>query len=188
MVMTILVSTSSLVFGLVIGTIFASFKLSNSYVLKTIAEFYTTVIRGVPELLVIYLLFFGGSSAVMYVAKIFGHMGYIELSPFTIGTIAVGAISGAYSTEVIRGAILAVPKVQFEAARTLGMKKYALSIITAGAFGNIIDRAIDNKVTDFLHLEMFNFSFFIFNFADAFITTGAILIIYFEIVHKPNNE
>ena len=68
------------------------------------------------------------------------------------------------------------------------MKKYALSIITAGAFGNIIDRAVDNKVTDFLHLEMFNVSFFIFNFADAFITTGAILIIYFEIVHKPNNE
>jgi signal peptidase II len=68
------------------------------------------------------------------------------------------------------------------------MKKYALSIITAGAFGNIIDRAVDNKVTDFLHLEMFNVSFFIFNFADAFITTGAILIIYFEIVHKLNNE
>ena len=68
------------------------------------------------------------------------------------------------------------------------MKKYALSIITAGAFGNIIDRAIDNKVTDFLHLEMFNFSFFIFNFADAFITIGAILIIYFEIIYKPNNE
>ena len=127
MVMTILVSTSSLAFGLVIGTIFASFKLSNSYILKIIAEFYTTVIRGVPELLVIYLLFFGGSGAVMYVAKIFGHLGYIELSPFTIGTIAVGAISGAYSTEVIRGAILAVPKGQFEAARTLGMKKYAMS-------------------------------------------------------------
>ena len=77
MVMTILVSTSSLAFGLLIGTIFASFKLSNSYILKTIAEFYTTVVRGVPELLVIYLLFFGGSGAVMYVAKIFGHMGYI---------------------------------------------------------------------------------------------------------------
>jgi octopine/nopaline transport system permease protein len=101
-VMTILVSTSSLFLGLIIGTIFASFKLSSSYILKFIAETYTTVIRGVPELLVIYLLFFGGSSALMYVASIFGHNGYLELSPFTIGTIAVGAISGAYSTEVIR--------------------------------------------------------------------------------------
>jgi signal peptidase II len=68
------------------------------------------------------------------------------------------------------------------------MKKYALSIITAGAFGNIIDRAIDNKVTDFLHLEILNFSFFIFNFADAFITIGAILLIYFELIYKSNNE
>ena len=64
----------------------------------------------------------------MYIAKIFGYMGYIELSPFTIGTIAVGAISGAYSTEVIRGAILAVPKGQFEAAKTLGMRKSIMSL------------------------------------------------------------
>ena len=69
MIMTIMVSTSSLAFGLVIGTLFASFKLSNSLILRAIAEFYTTVVRGVPELLVIYLLFFGGGSAVMYVAK-----------------------------------------------------------------------------------------------------------------------
>ena len=67
-------------------------------------------------------------------------------------------------------------------------KKYSLSIITAGALGNIIDRVIDGQVTDFLHLEIFNFSFFIFNFADAFITIGALLIIYFEIIYKPKNE
>ena len=67
-------------------------------------------------------------------------------------------------------------------------KKIALSIITAGAFGNILDRINDGQVTDFLHLEILNFSFFIFNFADAFITIGAILIIYFEIIYKPKNE
>ena len=67
-------------------------------------------------------------------------------------------------------------------------KKIALSIITAGAFGNILDRINDGQVTDFLHLEIFNFSFFIFNLADAFITIGAILIIYFEIIYKPKNE
>ncbi len=67
-------------------------------------------------------------------------------------------------------------------------KKTALLIITAGAFGNIIDRAADGQVTDFLHLEMFNFSFFIFNFADAFITIGAILIIYFEIIYRPKDD
>ena len=62
--------------------------------------------------------------------------------------------------------------------------KLALSLIIAGALGNIIDRTIDGKVTDFLHLELSNFSFFIFNLADAFITLGAILIIYFELIYK----
>ena len=62
--------------------------------------------------------------------------------------------------------------------------KFALSLIIAGALGNIIDRFIDGKVTDFLHLEFGSFSFFIFNLADAFITVGAILIIYFELIYK----
>ncbi len=62
--------------------------------------------------------------------------------------------------------------------------KLALSLITAGALGNIIDRFIDGKVTDFLHLEFGSLSFFIFNLADAFITLGAILIIYFELIYK----
>ena len=62
--------------------------------------------------------------------------------------------------------------------------KFALSLITAGALGNIIDRFIDGKVTDFIHLEFGSLSFFIFNLADAFITLGAILIIYFELIYK----
>ena len=125
-VMTVLVSASSLILGIVIGIIFAACKLSNIFVLRVIANIYTTIIRGIPELLVIYLLFFGGSGAVMYLAKIFGYNGYIELNAFTIGTIAVGAISGAYSTEVIRGAVNSVQKGQFEAGKTLGLNGYGL--------------------------------------------------------------
>ena len=123
---TVAVSISSILLGLVIGIIFAGFKLSSIRVLNLIAEFYTTIIRGVPELLVIYLLFFGGGSAVMYVAKIFGYFGYIELQPFVIGTLAVGAISGAYSTEVIRGAVNAIPRSQFETGSALGLKGFRL--------------------------------------------------------------
>ena len=67
-------------------------------------------------------------------------------------------------------------------------KKIALSFVTGGAFGNILDRLNDGKVTDFLHLEIMNFSFFVFNLADLFITIGAILIIYFEIIYKPKND
>ena len=124
--MTVLVSASSLILGIVIGIIFAACKLSNIFVLRVIANIYTTIIRGIPELLVIYLLFFGGSGAVMYLAKIFGYNGYIELNAFTIGTVAVGAISGAYSTEVIRGAVNSVQKGQFEAGKTLGLNGYGL--------------------------------------------------------------
>ena len=66
----------------------------------------------------------------------------------------------------------------------IGVAKLALSLIIAGALGNIVDRIIDGRVTDFLHLEVADFSFFIFNLADAFITLGAILIIYFELIYK----
>ena len=67
-------------------------------------------------------------------------------------------------------------------------KKIALTLITGGALGNILDRFNDGEVTDFIHLEILEFSLFVFNFADLFITIGAILIIYFEIIYKPKNE
>jgi octopine/nopaline transport system permease protein len=121
--MTIAVSLSSMALGLVVGAIGAAAKLSALAPARWLAEGYTTVVRGVPELLVIYLLFFGGSGAVMFVASIFGYHGYVELNAFTIGTVAVGLISGAYSTEVIRGAVLAVPGGQIEAAKAIGMPR-----------------------------------------------------------------
>jgi octopine/nopaline transport system permease protein len=124
--MTLAVSLSSMALGLVFGTLGAAAKLSLIPPLRWLAEGYTTVVRGVPELLVIYLLFFGGGGAVMFVAALFGYHGYIELNAFTIGTFAIGAISGAYSTEVIRGAVLAVPRGQIEAAEAIGMPPWLL--------------------------------------------------------------
>ena len=63
---------------------------------------------------------------------------------------------------------------------TKDRNKLALSFITGGAIGNVLDRINDGSVTDFLHLKIYNYSLFVFNLADAFITIGAILIIYFE--------
>jgi octopine/nopaline transport system permease protein len=120
--MTVAVALSAYVLGLVGGTLFATAKLNGGAVLRGVADVYTTVVRGVPELLVIYLLFFGSGNAIMAVARIFGYTDYIELNAFTIGMTAVGLISGAYSTEVIRGAIQAVPHGQLEAGRALGMR------------------------------------------------------------------
>jgi len=121
--MTIGVAISAIFIGFFLAAIIASFKLSKIKTLNLIGSFYTTVFRGVPELLVIYLLFFGGSGAVMFIAKIFGYNGYIEVNAFLTGAIAIGIISGAYSAEVFRGAIQSIDKGQFEASEVLGFQK-----------------------------------------------------------------
>ena len=129
--MTIAVAITALLIGFFLASIFATFKLSKNKLLNLLGSFYTTVFRGVPELLVIYLFFFGGSGAVMFVAKIFGYDGYIEVNAFLTGAISIGIISGAYSTEVFRGAVQSIDKGQFEASKVLGFKKkiYFLKVI-----------------------------------------------------------
>lgn len=119
--MTVAVATASFLLGAVFGSLGAAAKLGGNVVLRGVAELYTTVIRGVPELLVIYLLFFGGNGMVMAIGRLFGYDGYIEVGAFTVGVLSVGLISGGYSTEVIRGAVQAVPAGQIEAARACGM-------------------------------------------------------------------
>jgi len=112
-----------LVIGFLFALIFTPLKLSKNKFLNLIGNLYTTVIRGVPELLVIYLFFFGGSGAIMFVASMFGYNEYIEINAFLTGSFAIGIISGAYSTEVFRGAIQSIDKGQFEASKVLGLKK-----------------------------------------------------------------
>ena len=121
--MTLLVSISSMGLGIFIAIFTTWAKLSYSKFLIFIANFYTTVIRGIPELLVIYLIFFGGSALVMKLAKTFGYNGYIELNSLTISIFAIGIISATYSSEVLRAAYLSVDKGQIEAAKTLGLSK-----------------------------------------------------------------
>ena len=121
--MTIAVSITAMLIGFLFALIFTPLKLSKNKFFNIVGNSYTTVIRGVPELLVIYLFFFGGSGAVMYVAKIFGYDGYIEINAFITGAVSIGVISGAYSTEVFRGAVQSINKGQFEASEVLGFKK-----------------------------------------------------------------
>ena len=123
--MTIAVSITAMIIGFFFALIFTPLKLSKNKILNFIGNSYTTVIRGVPELLVIYLFFFGGSGAVMFVASMFGYNDYIEINAFITGSFAIGIISGAYSTEVFRGAIQSIDKGQFEASQVLGLKKFA---------------------------------------------------------------
>ena len=121
--MTVAVALTAFSIGFIFSFIFVPLKLSKNRLFNLIGNFYTTVFRGVPELLVIYLFFFGSSAAVMYVAKIFGYNEYIEINAFLTGALSIGIISGAYSTEVFRGAILSINIGQFEGAKSLGLKK-----------------------------------------------------------------
>ncbi len=122
--MTLAVSITAMLIGFLFALIFTPLKLSKYKSLNLIGNFYTTIIRGVPELLVIYLFFFGGSGAIMFVASMFGYNDYIEINAFMTGAFAIGIISGAYSTEVFRGAILSIDKGQFEASKVLGIRKH----------------------------------------------------------------
>lgn len=118
---TIKLAITSLMFGLVFGLIGAAAKLSNLWPARTLATLYTTFVRGIPELLLVLTIYFGGSMALMAIASNFGYDEYIEISAFAAGVAALSIAFGAYSTEVFRAAIQAIPKGQWEAAQAFGM-------------------------------------------------------------------
>ncbi|OXI15453.1 ABC transporter permease [Burkholderia sp. AU15512] len=121
--MTVALTLAALAVGAVIGAGIAAAKLSRYRSARLLGDLYTTVFRGVPELLVIYLFYFGGSTLVTAVGQWFGVEGFIGVPPFVIGALAVGMISGAYQAEVYRAAVLAVSKGELEAARSIGMPR-----------------------------------------------------------------
>ena len=124
--MTVSVATSGFLLGSVVGALIASVKLSRFVVLRFAADVYITVLRGVPDLLVIYLLYFGGSAAMTAVARALGAQGFVGINAFASGAIAVGMISGAYQGEVFRGAFGAIAKGELDAARAVGMSRRLL--------------------------------------------------------------
>lgn len=121
--MTLCVTIIALLIGAVVGTLVAWAKLSGGKVLRGLGNAYTTVFRGVPELLIIYLVYFGGSGAVTAIGRYLGYEGFLGLPSFAAGALAVGIISGAYQAEVYRGAFLAIPKGELEAAEAIGMHR-----------------------------------------------------------------
>ncbi|MBY5570779.1 ABC transporter permease subunit [Rhizobium leguminosarum] len=121
--MTLAVTATALAIGAVLGAIIAAAKLSGNLILVTLGNVYTTVFRGVPELLIIYLIYFGGSSAVTAIGQAMGYEGFLGLPSFIAGALAVGIISGAYQAEVFRGAFLAISKGELEAASAIGMPR-----------------------------------------------------------------
>ncbi|WP_026621563.1 octopine/nopaline transport system permease protein (plasmid) [Ensifer sp. WSM1721] len=118
---TVAVTAAAVLIGAFIGSLVAWLKLSSNMASRAAAEAYTVVFRGVPELLIIYLFYFGGSSIVSGVAHSLGAKGFVGMPPFIAGALGVGVICGAYQAEVFRGAFNAIPKGQLEAALAMGM-------------------------------------------------------------------
>lgn len=114
--MTLAVALAATAIGTVIGVVMAAAKLSSLPVVSQIASVYTTTIRGVPDLLVIFLVYYGGSATLSHIV---GQP--VEVNAFTAGAVSLGLVFGAYATEIFRGAILEVPRGQFEAAAALGL-------------------------------------------------------------------
>ncbi len=120
-VLTLEVSFSALMIAMVLGIIGALSKLSHSTILRTVAQIYTTVIRGVPDLVLMLLVYFGGQVLINQIGPLVGYDEYIDINPFIAGVSTIGFIFGAYMTETFRGAILAVNRGQLEAGYAYGM-------------------------------------------------------------------
>jgi arginine/ornithine transport system permease protein len=120
--LTLRVSATSLAIACVFGLVGASAKLSGSRAARWSAEVYTTLIRGMPELVLMLLIFYGGQIGINKLAESQG-WAYIDIPPFLAGVLTIGFIFGAYLTETFRGAILAVPKGQSEAALAFAMTR-----------------------------------------------------------------
>jgi arginine/ornithine transport system permease protein len=120
---TITVSLVSLAISMVLGIIGALAKLSGFKPLQYAAQTYTTIIRGIPDLVLMLLVFFGGQVFINQVAPMVGYDEYIDINPFMAGVLTIGFIFGAYMTETFRGAILAVNKGQLEAGSAYGMSR-----------------------------------------------------------------
>ncbi len=120
---TIKLAVLSLVLAICLGLLGASAKLSRSRVARWLAVSYTTVIRGIPDLALILLIFFSLQIYLNDVTKFLGTTP-ILIDPFGAGVVTLGFIYGAYFTETFRGAFMAVPSGQMEAAEAYGMRPF----------------------------------------------------------------
>ncbi len=120
--MTIQLALTALAIGLVLGLLGALGKTSPYKSLQWLGSGYSTLVRGVPELLWVLLIYFGTVQLMRSLGDLLGIPG-LELNAFAAGSIALGLCFGAYATEVFRGALIAIPRGHREAGLALGMSK-----------------------------------------------------------------
>ena len=123
--LTLAVAVTSFIFSFIIGMIGAQMRLSRFAFIRWIASAYSSILRGVPELVWMLLLFFGIQ---MWLNQWTDYLcwGLLEIDPFTAGVLVLSLIYGAYFTETIRGAIMAIPVGQMEAGMAYGMNAWQI--------------------------------------------------------------
>jgi His/Glu/Gln/Arg/opine family amino acid ABC transporter permease subunit len=119
--LTVGLALAALALATVLGALGAMGKLSPNRLPRLLAGIYTSIVRGVPDLVMLLLIYFGGQRLINTVAMALGFES-IDLSAFWAGVFAIGFIYGAYMSETFRGAFLTIPKGQIEAAKALGMR------------------------------------------------------------------
>lgn len=123
---TLLVGISAMVLAVFIGILGAVAKNGSNRLLALVVSFYTATIRGIPELILLLLIFYGVPTLVQDVASGLGHDITLNFNPFAAGILTLAFIYGAFATEAFRGAMNSVPKGQIEAAYAVGMTKSAM--------------------------------------------------------------
>ena len=119
--LTLQLALSSMAVAITLGLIGAALRISPVKWLAMLGDTYATVIRGIPDLVLILLIFYGGQDMVNRLAPMLGHDEYIDINPFIAGVGTLGFIYGAYLSETFRGAFMAIPKGQGEAGFAYGM-------------------------------------------------------------------
>jgi arginine/ornithine transport system permease protein len=122
--LTVGVSLLALLVAVLFGLAGAAAKLSGKPVLVGLATLYSTIIRGIPDLVLMLLVFYGGTIGINTLLEKLGSEATVDIDPFTAGVLTIGFIYGAYMTETFRGAILSIPKGQMEAAWAFGMSRF----------------------------------------------------------------
>lgn len=149
MIVTVEIALLSLLLALSLGILSATARLYGGPISRFIATIYTTVIRGIPDLVLMMLIFFGGQIMVNNIGESFG-WDYIDIDPFIAGFITIGFIFGAYMGETFRGAIMSVDKGQIEAGHAYGMT--SLQVFTHITFPGMIRHAIPGFFNNWLVL------------------------------------
>ncbi len=115
----------SLVMMVLFGLLGAAAKLSNNRIAKAVANGYTVVFRGTPEILVLLLIYFGAAVALTNIARLFDPtIAFVDIPPFWAGSFAIAMVVGAYATETFRGAFQGVNPGLVEASRALGISNF----------------------------------------------------------------